>query len=204
MTSTITNPSGYSSERIPRRSAISLSDALDTHLSVSPKVLRVRTDPCGAEKLALCQEPAGSIVRSIIANDRILTVVAIPGGRKGASITRRTLLRGLKHRDVLVVTESWLMRQPRLGTATEVAMCRGRYVAPLDRILVEQHLQDHGGSSCLVDCAAHVIQDNDPVSVVLSLVERGALRIDYSRPLSAHSRISLPTRRHSGRILIGG
>jgi hypothetical protein len=96
------------------------------------------------------------------------------------------------------------MRQPRLDTLEALAGFIGYVVSPTDRLHVQQHLLDEGGSACLSDCAAVVHRDEDQVGAVLALVARGALRIDYARPLSVHSIISLPTRRHGGKLVIGG
>ncbi len=75
-------------------------------------------------------------------------------------------------------------RQPRLDIKSALMMAGDYRLVRQDRLMVEQHLLDVGGSSCLADCAAHVLLDEDPVRCVLALVEQGALRIDYARPLS--------------------
>ena len=188
---------------IPRPSTDWLSDALDTHLSVSHRVRDFHPDPFGDEKLARCLAPEGAIMRSVKLRDRALTVVAIPGGSPAVGM-RGDLAARLKIRNLLIVGEAWLMWQPRLDIKSALVMAGDYRLARQDRLIVEQHLLEVGGSSCLADCAAHVLLDDDPVRCVLALVEQGALRIDYARPLSWHSIISLPVRRDRGRLVVGG
>ncbi|WP_454917714.1 hypothetical protein [Xanthobacter sediminis] len=204
MTASIAITSRTPFNAIPRPPGDWLSDALDTHLCVSPRVRDFHLDPCGDEKLALCSAPAGSVLRSVKLHDRILAVVAIPQGSSTSIRMRREFAQRLKLRNLLLVSESWLVRQPRLDIKSALVFYDDYRVARTDRLLIEQHLLDRGGCSCLADCAAYVLRDEDQVGAVLALVARGALRIDYARPLSVHSIISLPTRRHGGKLVIGG
>ncbi|MDQ0507344.1 hypothetical protein [Xanthobacter agilis] len=189
---------------VPPRPADWLADALDTHLSLAPRVLGFRPDPRGREKLESSAALHGSVIRLVRVVDRILVVVAIPEEAEVRSGFRRDLAGDWGTRNLLVVREQWLMRQPRLDTLEALAGFIGYVVSPTDRLHVQQHLLDEGGSACLSDCAAVVHRDEDQVGAVLALVARGALRIDYARPLSVHSIISLPTRRHGGKLVIGG
>lgn len=188
---------------IPRPPTDWLSDALDTHLAVSHRVRDFYPDPLGDEKLARCSAPEGSIMRSVKLRDRNLTVVAIPCGSPAVGM-RGNFAARLKIRNLLIVGEAWLTRQPRLDIKSALVSAGDYRLARQDRLMVEQHLLDVGGSSSLADCAAHVLRDEDPVRCVLALVERGALRIDYARPLSWHSIISLPVRHDRGRLVMGG
>lgn len=181
-----------------------LADALDIHLSMAPRVLGFWPDPCGNEKLTSSTAPQGSVVRLVRLADRILIVVAIPEERDIRPRFRRDLARDWGTRNILVVREQWLMRQPRFGILEVLAGCIGHPVTPTDRLRIEQHLLDEGGSSCLSDCAACVLGEADPMNAVLALVARGVLRIAYARPLSVHSIVSLPTRRHGDKLVIGG
>ncbi|MGU3493959.1 hypothetical protein ACLBXM_07950 [Xanthobacteraceae bacterium A53D] len=161
-------------------------------------------DPFGDEKLARCSAPKESMIRTVKLHDRILTVVAIPTGSEVSPGMGREFRRRLGIRELLLVQESWLTRQPRLDVAAAVAISGDYRIARSDRLRVERHLLEEGGNASLSDCAGEIMRDDDPVRTVLALVEQGALRIDYSRPLSAESIISLPIRRHGSRRLIGG
>lgn len=189
---------------VPRRPADWLADALDTHLSLAPRVLGFRPDPRGREKLGSSAALRGSVIRLVRVVDRILVVVAIPEDADAHPGFRRDLAGDWGARNVLVVREQWLMRQPRLDTLEVLVGFICYVVSPTDRLRVQQHLLDEGGSACLSDCAALLQHDEDSVGTVLALVAKGALRIDYGRPLSVHSIVSLPTRRHGGKLVIGG
>ncbi|TDT92487.1 hypothetical protein DFO45_3237 [Azorhizobium sp. AG788] len=180
-----------------------LADALEVHLAVSPHVIGFRSDERSDEKLRAASAPEGAVVRVAKLPDRILTVVAVPDGDMPSTQLRRTLVKQWGSRNLLVVDEGWLMRQPRRDVMQSLTACKAHRVSRTDWILVEQHLLTNGGSSDLGVCAAHVLRDRDPVIAVLALIAEGRLRIDFSRPLSSSSIIYLPTRRVRGRRVLG-
>lgn len=179
-----------------------LSRVLDIHLCASPSVIDFGPDPESEIWLESSPAPPGSIARRVALLDRILIVVAIPGTDGAASGLRRTLARRSGTRDLLVVRQVWLMRQPRLDILSTLTAYSDVRVAPIDWIRVEQHLVSAGGTSDLGDCAACIVLEEDPVRAVLALVAQHRLHMDCSRPLSAFSLISLPG--HGSRSLVGG
>ncbi|GGF62538.1 hypothetical protein GCM10007301_22830 [Azorhizobium oxalatiphilum] len=180
----------------------SLADALDANLLLSHRIRDFRPDRRAEEKLAASSAPNGSVIRLAKLADRILSIVAIPDGMPVAGI-RRVLSKQWRMTGVLIVTERWLVRQPRLGNLITLVGASDHEVARTDRILLEQHLLENGGSSPLFDCAAYVLRNEDPIRAVLSLVADKKLRIDLTRPIGPSSLVSLPTRRSRGRSVMG-
>ena len=181
-----------------------LADALDTHLLMEPRVIHFGPDPQANGGLRSALAPHGSVVRIARLADRTVTVIAVPGEASGYAASRRNLIKLWGTRDVFIVREAWLLREPRLGVLSAIAACKDRCISVTDWLRVERHLIERGGSSCLEACACEVHEKEDPAGAVLALVAAGWLRIDTSRPLSGHSEIALRTRRRCGRLLIGG
>ncbi|WP_332119869.1 hypothetical protein [Azorhizobium caulinodans] len=181
-----------------------LADALDTHLIMAPRVIRFRPDPRAKERLRSAMAPRGTIVRLARLADRILIVVAVPGEGAASASLRRRLAAKWGTRNVLVVTEAWLLREPRLEVISAAVACLEQIPSVTDWLRIERHLLELGGSACLEECVAQVRQHEDPAGAVLALVVAGWLRIEVSRPLSGSSVISLPVRRDRGRLVVGG
>ncbi|MFG1419984.1 hypothetical protein V5F38_19460 [Xanthobacter sp. V0B-10] len=181
-----------------------LADALDTHLIMAPRVIHFRPDHRAKERLRSAMAPRGTIVRLARLTDRILIVVAVPGEGAAPASLRRRLAANWGTRNVLVVREAWLLREPRLEVMSTAVACVDQMPSGTDWLRIERHLLELGGSSCLEECAAQVRQHEDPVGAVLALVAAGWLRIEMHRPLSGDSVISLPVRRDRGRSVVGG
>lgn len=92
-------------------------------------------------------------------------------------------------RGLVLVPETAVHRQPLLGTARTIEQAMGVRVTAEDRLSILVHLIDVGYST-LIDCAA-MVKGEAPVSVVLSLVAEGAVRLSGNR-LHPHVRIDLP------------
>lgn len=181
-----------------------LADALDTHLLMEPRVVHFGPHPKCKGGLTSAIAPHGSVARIARLPDRTVTVIAVPGEASGYAASRRNLIKLWGSRDVVIVREAWLLREPRLGVLSAIAACKDRCISVTDWLRVERHLVERGGSSCLEACACEILEHEDPAGAVLALVAAGRLRIDTSRPLSGHSEITLRTRRRGGRLLIGG
>ncbi|WP_341987760.1 hypothetical protein [Azorhizobium sp. AG788] len=204
MISAIANSSRIPFKATPRLPSDWLAEALDTHLAIAPRVIDFRPVPSSRERLKSCMGPRGSIVRLARLADRILVVVAIPDEADTPPGFRRELARYWGTTNLLIVRESWLLREPRLEVISAVVACLDQIPSVTDWLRIERHLLELGGSSCLEECVAQVRQHEDPAGAVLALVAAGWLRIEVSRPLSGSSVISLPVRRDRGRLVVGG
>lgn len=165
-----------------------LVDALEVHLAVSPHVIGFRSDERSDEKLRGTCAPEGSVVRLAKLPDRILAVVAVPDGDMPSTQLRRSLVKKWGSRNLLVVDEGWLMRQPRRDVMQALAACKGRRVSRTDWILVEHHLLTNGGSSDLGVCAAHVLRTGIPSSRCSPSLPRdgcGSTLPRHSRPAAS-------------------
>lgn len=75
-----------------------------------------------------------------------------------------------------------------------IAESAGAFVSPLARVLISDHLSECGGSSDLGDCAAYMYEARDPVQAVFALAAAKTIAVDISRPITAQTRVYLPTR----------
>lgn len=120
MTASIATHSWIPFRARPKPPKDRLAEILDTHLLLSSRVRDFHPN-VSSETVRLSALPEGSVIRSARIAHRILTVVAIPEGAETPPRFRRDLVRDLGTRDLLVVREAWLMRQPRLDTLEVLA-----------------------------------------------------------------------------------
>ncbi len=169
-----------------------LDDAFDARLFADPRVRDFRRSQFRDSILATSAAPSGSTVRTVRLTDRILVVVAIPDGAENLTLLRRGLSEHYRRRELLVIPEGYLRRQPHLDGSLLIADSSGYRVSPLARLLLAEHLTENGGSSHLRDCAAHMPRARDPVQAVLALAAAKAVVVDISRPIGPMTRVSLP------------
>lgn len=169
-----------------------LDDAFDARLFADPRVRDFHRSQLRDSILASSAAPSGSAVRTVRLTDRILVIVAIPDGAENLTALRRGLSEHYRRRELLVVPERYLQRQPHLNGSLLIADSARDRVSPLARLLLADHLTESGGSSCLADCAAHMSGARDPVQAVLALAAAKAVAVDVSRPIGPMTRVSLP------------
>lgn len=172
----------------------SLDDILDARLIADPRVLDFHRSPFKDSILSRAGYPPGSRIRTVRLPDRILTVAAIPEGTTDAAIFRRSLHNQPELRHPLLVSERYLRRRPHIDGAMLIAESAGAFVSPLARVLISDHLSECGGSSDLGDCAAYMYEARDPVQAVFALAAAKTIAVDISRPITAQTRVYLPTR----------
>lgn len=90
----------------------------------------------------------------------------------------------------ILVPESAVQRQPRLGTARVVEQSFQVSVTLDQRMAVIIHLIDCGGRSSILDCA-HAISHHEPFSAVMHLVSIGVLNLNSNSRLTPETEISL-------------
>lgn len=169
-----------------------LDDILDARLIADPRIVDFHRSHRQDSILQSSDAPPGSIIRTARSQDRILQIVAIPGGFDHLPALGRKLRRQSSVANLLVISEIWLRRRPHIEVSKLIVASAGYPVAPLARLHLAEHLTDHGGSAPLIDCAALMPQAEDPVRAVLAVAASKAISIDISRPLGPASRVALP------------
>lgn len=175
----------------PPRPESELQSILDARLIAEPRIRDFRRSAREDSILASSDAPPSSIVRTVRLRGQSLTIVAVPDDSESLPGLRQRLRTHWKRRELLVISERWLRRRPHLDGAGMIAASAGYPISPLARILLADHLTDHGGSSCLGDCAACVPDAGDPVRAVLALAAAKTLAIDISHPIGPLSRVCL-------------
>jgi len=171
-----------------------LDDILDARLIADPRVLDFHRSHPEDSILSRAGAPPGSTARTVRTTDRILVVVATPGRAADLTIGLGKRHNCRDRRNILVVSERYLRRRPHLDGAMLIAESAGCPVSPLARVLLADHLSEHGGSSCLGDCAALMCEARDPVQAVLALAAAKTIAVDISRPITAQTLVYLPVR----------
>lgn len=174
-----------------------LAAKLDAVLATHPAVRAVSPDPV-AEALSnglggAARELAIRRVRLVGAGP--VSVAAVPSAAwhdPGAKVSALSLRRAAAHlgRRVVLVTEAWLDREPRLANALLVASCASAPVAPRDRLSLMSALLDAGGELPLADAAEVMTSADDPVAAVLALGAHRVLALGMDEPVGPATRVS--------------
>jgi hypothetical protein len=80
-------------------------------------------------------------------------------------------------RNVILVPERFIRREPRLTNALMIAGAQGAEIGLSDRMKILAHLVENGGSAPLLDLAV-MVRGEEPVSAIMALVVEGGLYID--------------------------
>lgn len=94
---------------------------------------------------------------------------------------------------VVLVPQSIVERQPRLGNAEIIARTAKVRVDSASRMIVLAHLIEHGDTS--LSELAGLIQHSDPFAAILHLVAVGAVAIDLERAITPSSLVGIPSAR---------
>lgn len=110
----------------------------------------------------------------------------------------RERLADLKHlavaagEKVLLMSPSYIQREPRLTNLNLLAGASEISVSCEDRMAVFMCIMEHGGFSTFQDCACALPGSATPFSSVLAMAGLGLVIIDLNKPLTPASRVSLP------------
>lgn len=170
-----------------------LDDILDARLIADPRVVDFHRSASEDSILSCAGAPLGSTSRTVRTAHRILVIVAIPEETMDATISRRSSYNRPDRKNRLIIPDRYLRRRPHVDGAMLIAESAGCPVSPLARVLITNHLSESGGSSELGDCAAYMHSARDPVRAVLALAAAKTIAIDISRPITARTRVHLPT-----------
>lgn len=91
---------------------------------------------------------------------------------------------------VLLVPETFIRRQPRLGNSQLLARSMDLEVTGTDRMTVMCFLLENGGGT--LSEVAGLLQHDDPVGAVLHLASVGAVDIDLGAMIAPATRVSFP------------
>lgn len=93
-------------------------------------------------------------------------------------------------RSCVLVPETAIQREPRLGVARAIEEAFGVAVSLENRMAILVHIIDAGGQSTIMDCAC-AIDHPEPFSAVLHMVALGALKLGKPGELRPHSMVCL-------------
>lgn len=90
---------------------------------------------------------------------------------------------------VVLVSQTYIQRQPRLDNSTLIAGTATFSVSPTDRMAILARLLEQGSAS--VYELSELVKHSDPISTVLHLVATGCLDLDLNARITPHSLVRL-------------